>query len=80
MKVMLTMMISVMLMGGMVGCGKTVNQLRADGEAIVDNGGSFIKKIFDAGVAVYQIVKSVVEDSKDNVQTIKEAVTGESAQ
>ena len=55
-------------------CGKTITELRADGGAIVDNGGSIIKKAMDAAVAVYDIVKKVVEDSKDNVNAVKAVV------
>ena len=76
MKVFSMIVLSVVLMGGMVGCGKTVTELRANGEAIVDNGGSLIKKIMDAGVAVYDIVKKVLEDGKDNVNIVKDIVVG----
>jgi hypothetical protein len=64
------------LMLATVGCGKTISELRTDGDVIVDNGGTFLKKVFDAGVAVYDIVKKVVEDTKDNVITVKETVVG----
>ena len=76
MKVFSMIVLSVVLMGGMVGCGKTVTELRANGEAIVDNGGSLIKKIMDAAVAVYDIVKKVLEDGKDNVNIVKDIVVG----
>ena len=59
----------------LTGCGKTITELRADGGAIVDNGSSLIKKVLDAGVAVYDIVKKVMEDSKDNVNAVKEVVS-----
>lgn len=78
MKAGMLILASVLMVGGLVGCGKTVTELRANGESIVDNGGSLIKKVMDAGVAVYDIVKKVVEDSKDNVVTVKEAVVGPS--
>lgn len=76
MKAGMIVLMSVLMVGGMVGCGKTVTELRANGEAIVDNGGSIIKKAMDAGVAVYDIVKKVIEDTKDNVVTVKEVVVG----
>ena len=80
MKAGMLILASVLMVGGMVGCGKTVSEIRADGGAIVDNGGSLIKKVMDAGVAVYDIVKKVVEDSKDNVVTVKDIVTGAPAE
>lgn len=58
----------------LTGCGKTVAQLREDGGAIVDNGGSLIKKALDAAVAVYEIGKKVLEDGKDNVNAVKHVV------
>lgn len=71
-------MCAVFLLVGVVSlsaCGKTVMELRADGGAIVDNGSSLLKKIMDAGVAVYDLVKKVVDDGKDNVTVIKQVVT-----
>jgi hypothetical protein len=56
------------------GCGKTISELRADGGAIVDNGGSIIKKVLDAGVAVYDLGKKLIEDSQDNVHAVKDVV------
>lgn len=75
MKLIMLMVVCVFMLS-VVGCGKTVAQLREDGGAIVDNGGSLIKKIFDAAVEVYNIGKKVVEDSKDNVSAVKGAVVG----
>lgn len=68
-------------------CGKTLGELRTDGDAIVDNGtaaagqllttvGTIIKKAIGAGFAIYDIGKKVVEDSKDNVGTAVNVVTG----
>lgn len=70
------MLLVAVLMFVTVGCGKTISELRTDGGVIVDNGSSFMKKVMDAGVAVYDIVKKVVEDTKDNVITVKETVVG----
>ena len=69
-------MVAMVLLVGSVGCGKTLGELRADGGAIADNGASIAKKVFDAGIAVYDIVKKVVEDVKDNAVTVKDTVTG----
>jgi len=55
-------------------CGKTITELRTDGGALVDNGGSLIKKVLDAGVAVYDLGKKLVEDGKDNVNAVKNVV------
>jgi hypothetical protein len=79
MKAGMIVLASVLMVGGLSGCGKTVTELRANGEAIVDNGGSLIKKVLDGAVAVYDVVKKVVEDTKDNVVTVKEVVTGTEA-
>lgn len=35
-----------------------------------------MKKVLSMGFAVYDIVKKVVEDGKDNVITVKDIVTG----
>lgn len=72
-------MMAMMLLVGTVACGKTVSELRANGETVVDNGSSLLKKVVGAGVAVYDIVKKVIEDTKDNVVTIKDTVTGTEA-
>jgi|LakMenEpi03Aug12_release.lakeMendotaPanAssembly.Ray.scaffolds.fasta_scaffold3567509_1 hypothetical protein len=72
-------MIAMLLLVGSVGCGKTVSELRANGDAIAENSGTLLKKVFGAGVAVYDIVKNVVEDMKDNAVTVKEAVVGTEA-
>jgi len=58
----------------LTGCGKTKGELRADGYAVVDNGGSIFKKAIDTVVAVYDIVEKVIEDTKDNVNAVKDVV------
>lgn len=79
--------LAVIMTTGLVGCSKTLNELRANGDAIVDNGATFatetigtvstvVKKILSVGIAVYDMGKKVVEDSKDNVGTAVNVVTG----
>lgn len=80
-------MTAMMLLVVSAGCGKTLAELRTNGDAIVDNGTTFVnqavnvgssivKKIIGAGVAVYDIGKKVVEDTKDNAVTVKDTVVG----
>lgn len=76
MKSLSVLVLSMVLVGGMIGCKGTVGELRADGGAVVDNGASLVKKIMDAGVAVYDIVKKVLEDGRDNVVAVKDIITG----
>lgn len=87
MKVFSSMMLSIVLIVGMVGCGKTLTELRTDGDAVVDNGTSFInqtintvgtivKKLVGVGFAVYDIGKKMVEDTTDNVGTVTGGVVG----
>jgi hypothetical protein len=82
-------MMAMMLLVMSVGCGKTLAELRTNGDAIVDNGATFVnqavnvgagivKKAIGAGVAVYDIGKKVVEDVKDNTGTVVNVVTGTS--
>jgi hypothetical protein len=89
MKVLLTMVLLVVLMGGLVGCSKTLAELRTNGDAVVDNAtgvagqtlntvGVIVKKLIGVGFAVYDMGKKVVEDTKDNVVTVKDVVTGAS--
>jgi len=89
MKVFSTVVLLVVLAGGMVGCGKTLTELRTNGDAVVDNStalvsevvreaGTIVKKLLAVGFAVYDIGKKVVEDTKDNVVTVKDTVTGAS--
>ena len=62
----------------MVGCGKTLTELRTNGDAVVDNAtgfvsqtlntvGAVVKKLIGVGFAVYDMGKKVVDDTKDNV-------------
>lgn len=89
MKALSMMVLSVVLVGGLSGCGKTLNELRANGDAVVDNGSTFVmqtvstvgtivKKLLGVGIAVYDMGKKIVEDSKDNVGTVVNTVTGAS--
>lgn len=89
MKVLSMIIMSVVLVVGLSGCGKTLSELRSDGDAIIDNGagaaqgiigtvGEIAKRVIAAGFAVYDIGKKVVEDSKDNVGTAVNVVTGAS--
>jgi len=84
--------VSIVLVVGMlsvVGCGKTLAELRSDGDAIVDNGtqavngiigtvSTVLKKLISAGVAVYDVVKKAGEDIEDDVIIVKDTVTGSS--
>ena len=87
MKVLSTIILSVVLVGGMVGCGKTLTELRTNGDAVVDNAtgaasgilstvGMIVKKLIGVGFAVYDIGKKVVEDTTDNVGTVTGGVVG----
>lgn len=89
MKAGMIVLASVLLMAGLSGCGKTLTELRTNGDAVVDNGASFVnqtiqvgagfvKKLLGVGFAVYDIGKKVVEDSKDNVGTVVNTVIGAS--
>jgi len=89
MKALSMIVLSVVMVGGLSGCSKTLNELRANGDAIVDNGTTFatetlgtvatiVKKVLGVGIAVYDMGKKVVEDSKDNVGTVVNTVTGAS--
>lgn len=89
MKVISTVALSVVLVVGLSGCGKTLTELRTDGDAVVDTGvktgvsvltavGEVVKKLVGVGFAVYDIGKKIVEDSKDNVGTVVNTVTGAS--
>ena len=89
MKALTMILMSVVLTVGLVGCSKTLTELRANGDAIVDNGTTFatstletvatvVKKILGVSIAVYDMGKKIVEDSKDNVGTVVNTVTGAS--
>ena len=87
MKVLSMMVLSAVLVGGMVGCGKTLTELRTNGDAVVDNAtgaasgilgtvGVIVKKLIGVGFAVYDIGKKAVEDTTDNVGTVTGGVVG----
>jgi hypothetical protein len=87
MKAFSTIVLSVILVGSLAGCGKTLGELRTNGDAIVDNGekfvnetvstvGTIVKKLLGVGIAVYDIGKKMVEDVKDNGSTVINTVTG----
>jgi hypothetical protein len=89
MKVLSMIVLSVVLVAGVSGCGKTLGELRTDGDAIVDNGakvvtetvsmvGTIVKKLLGVGIAVYDIGKKMIEDIKDNGETVINTVTGAS--
>lgn len=89
MKALSMIVLSVVLMGSVAGCSKTLTELRANGDAIVDTGvntsvsilttvGEVVKKVVGVGVAVYDMGKKIVEDSKDNIGTVVNTVTGAS--
>lgn len=91
MKVFSTIVLSVVLVGGMVGCGKTLTELRTDGDAVVDNAtgfasqtlstvGTIVKKIISTGFAVYDIGKKMVDDTTDNVGIVTGGVVGTTPQ
>lgn len=44
MKAGMLILASVLMVGGMVGCSKTMTELKMNGDAIVDNGTSFINQ------------------------------------
>lgn len=80
-------MMAMMLLVMSVGCGKTLAELRTNGDAVVDNGTAFVgqtintgatllKKLLGIGFAAYDIGKKVVEDTKDNAVTVKDTVMG----
>lgn len=86
MKRLMMMLMVIVMMGGMYGCGKTLAELRTDGDAIVDNAeevahrgtglvGTIVKKAIAIGGAIFDIGKKVVEDSKDNVNVITNQAT-----
>jgi hypothetical protein len=86
MKKLSMVVLAVVLMGGISGCGKTVAELRASTDSIVDNGeqaivtgvgiaSGLIKKAVSLVPAVYEVGKKAVEDSKDNVNTVVNAVS-----
>jgi hypothetical protein len=86
MKKLSMVVLAVVLMGGISGCGKTVAELRASTDSIVDNGeqaivtgvgiaSGLIKKAVSLVSAVYEVGKKAVEDSKDNVNTVVNAVS-----
>jgi hypothetical protein len=87
MKVFSTIVLSVVLVGGMVGCGKTLAELRTNGDAVVDNAtgaasgilstvGTIAKKVIGAGFAIYDIGKKIYDDTTDNVGTVTGGVVG----
>ena len=89
MKAGMIVLASVLMMGGLSGCGKTLAELRTNGDAVVDNAtgfasqtlttvGTIVKKIIGVGFAVYDIGKKMVEDSKDNGSAVVNIVTGAS--
>ena len=89
MKAGMSILASVLMVGGLTGCGKTLTELRTNGDAVVDNttglvsqtlstAGAIAKKVIGVGFAAYDIGKKVVEDSKDNVGTVVNTVTGAS--
>lgn len=87
MKALSMIVLSVVLVGGLVGCGKTLTELRTDGDAVIDNSvgfanqtlveaGMIAKKLIGIGFAVYDIGKKIVEDAKDNVGIVTGGTIG----
>lgn len=71
----------------LVGCGKTLNELKVNGDAAIENTAEtgsqvlyvikgMVKKVISIGKAVYEIGTKAVEDVKDNAVTVKDTVTG----
>lgn len=71
----------------LTGCGKTLGELRTNGDAMVDNAtgaangilttvGTIAKKAISAGFAIYDIGKKVVEDTQDNAGTVTGGAIG----
>ena len=87
MKKVVSLMCMMMFVVSMVGCGKTLMELRTNGDAVVDNGtafvnqtvgtvGTIVKKLIGVGFAVYDIGKKMIEDGKDNIGTVTGGVVG----
>lgn len=87
MKVLSSMVLVVVLLVGLAGCGRTLAELRVDSDAVVDNAtgvanqtistvGTVAKQLIRAGFAVYDIAKSMFQDSEENVETVVKTVTG----
>lgn len=80
-------MLACVAVVGLSGCGKVLGELRADSDAVIDNGtavvsqtvgmvSGILKQVVKMGVAIYDLGKSVVDDTQDNVNTAMNAVTG----
>ena len=87
MKAKMTVLMVVLMVGGASGCGKTLNELKVNADAAVDNTAQtgsemlyvlkgVVKKIIGIGKAVYDIGSKAVEDSTDNAVTVKDTVVG----
>jgi hypothetical protein len=87
MKVAMIVLASVLMVGGLSACGKTLTELRTNGDAVVDNAtgfagqtlstvGTIVKKIIGVGFAVYDIGKKMIDDTTDNVGTVTGGVIG----
>jgi len=58
----------------MGGCGKTLAQIKDSGDGMIDVGAAVAKKGVDAGISVYNILKTMIDDAKDNVATVTNAL------
>lgn len=87
MKFFSTIVLASIMTVGLVGCGKTLTELRTNGDAVVDNAtgfasktletvGTIAKKLIGVGFAVYDIGKKMVEDTKDNAGTVTGGAIG----
>lgn len=87
MKAFSMIVLSVVLVGSLVGCGKTLAELRTNGDAVVDNAtgfagqtlstvGTIVKKLLGVGFAVYDIGKKMFDDTTDNVGTVTGGAIG----
>lgn len=78
----------VMFMGSMIGCGKTLAELKDNGNASIEHSqdmvnqgvflvSTFLKKVVAVAGAVADTGKKVVEDSKDNANAVVNTVAGQ---
>lgn len=65
------LMLAICLVLGLSGCAKTLGEIKADVNGAVDNSAAIAKKGLDTGFAVYDLVKKLLEDTKDNIDAVK---------
>lgn len=65
---------AVLCLVGVSGCAKTIGEIKADVQGAVDNSAAIAKKGVDTGFAVYDLIKKLLEDTKDNIDAVKSAL------